>query len=1143
MAGANVELSASGGAQVAAECMAAQAAIDSMHGKSLEVSVNVKGGRDVAAMGKNLDNFADSADRAGRAARGMASDQDRASASARDSASAHDRAGASARDHANATDRAGQSQRSFAEWSDVVAKTMRGAGSDTDKAADANRDFGSSADRAGKQAQSSAKGTAKTFNDMWNAADPSGAQSFLSGDWLKGSVFDTASKSGPSASKGLNSVGSSSGDMARDLGRGADALGETSSALGSMGMGAGRAMQGLAGIGIVAGVSTLAAGALAAVAGGMGVAGAMGLIASSGPAMSEVRKGVAGVKDEFNDASAGMGAFKPNMVSTRQAIEGAAGALAGVGMKNMETTLQAGASAANTLERGLQAIEPAVGPSIKATAALFDAAVMGVANAAPAIADFASAVEASSPGIEKLVTGLSEGVSAIGGRTMQALGALGDSGMVTPAAVGGLAGAATGGMLGAGIGTMIMPGFGTLMGGLIGAGIGGVGGAAAAGTFSGSEANTVPTATGGQLPKADTIAFNPEMATPGGGGKGFIGPTVGGEATFQPGMSFSEQNKTADSKKAATDSATSLPSGDPFQAAMGERGKTSAPPDRSESPERATSARAGFGEGTGSMSSREASALSSSMQDVATSSTNAQGAMSGIGPAASSSFNQAQAGAAGMQSNMQGVQQQAQAVPPAVAPAAAAAASAAAPPPPPPPPPSKPATSAMQSAVQETVQATAPMAASGGADIGAAMGSGVGTGATRTMTKTLTTVVQWMENIIEAGAAAIGAHSPATKFIPIGMAIPQGVTAGVQAGAAGAVSSVSGMMNQTLAGAGAQLGTQASQAGANAGQQYSQQLGQQGQQGMSDFAQQQQAAQQASQKANQRADWMPGWMQKASAISAGMQFPQTEQQKAAEKQQKTVAESQAKQEEYQKSIEKMGYSEDTNKRLGEKFDKHNLRAEGLESVRDINKERAKDLASWGKDGEKVGESLPAGLMKGIYKGDKDAVEAAGKLAENAIEENKKKAGTNSPSTLTHEVGVDVGAGLTGGLNAASSVAEGVASDRGLKVGYTWGQSMATGAQSVMQKSLFQAASMPQVDFSPQAKAWLGAEGLLGPAGGGASVWKSPAVTMGGVGGAGGSAITVENKIYLDSQLLDTKMDTKISAALDALASLISLQRG
>ena len=41
-------------------------------------------------------------------------------------------------------------------------------------------------------------------------------------------------------------------------------------------------------------------------------------------------------------------------------------------------------------------------------------------------------------------------------------------------------------------------------------------------------------------------------------------------------------------------------------------------------------------------------------------------------------------------------------------------------------------------------------------------------------------------------------------------------------------------------------------------------------------------------------------------------------------------------------------------------------------------------------------------------------------------------------------------------------------------------------------------SVPQID-NPQAKAFLGAAGLLGPAGSGAQIWKSLGVTLGGPG--------------------------------------------
>jgi hypothetical protein len=198
-----------------------------------------------------------------------------------------------------------------------------------------------------------------------------------------------------------------------------------------------------------------------------------------------------------------------------------------------------------------------------------------------------------------------------------------------------------------------------------------------------------------------------------------------------------------------------------------------------------------------------------------------------------------------------------------------------------------------------------------------------------------------------------------------------------------------------------------------------------------------------------------------------------------------------------------------------------------------------------KSGQEIGAAIPEGIDQGVAEGGGRAGAMMSRLSQDMIDESKKKLGINSPSTVFAGIGSDVttglGQGMGSALGAASAGIRGVASDRGLQVGYSWARSVVTGADVVLKRDLFQAVAAPKIE-SPQAKAALGRMGMLGPAGSGASVWKNPMVTLPGANAAK-QPINLNLRVDLDGQPF-----RRIAAELDDqqmgdLANMVSLQSG
>jgi type IV secretory pathway VirB2 component (pilin) len=195
-----------------------------------------------------------------------------------------------------------------------------------------------------------------------------------------------------------------------------------------------------------------------------------------------------------------------------------------------------------------------------------------------------------------------------------------------------------------------------------------------------------------------------------------------------------------------------------------------------------------------------------------------------------------------------------------------------------------------------------------------------------------------------------------------------------------------------------------------------------------------------------------------------------------------------------------------------------------------------------------GKAVGNGTADGIKNSSGQAKSGVADMINGLIDESKKRLAISSPSKVFAGIGGDTVGGLAGGMSSAvagaSATVAGVASDRGLMIGYRWATSMVTGIQSVFKASDFQANAVPQIQ-NDQAKSVLGQLGLLGPAGSGASIYKTAMVAIGGSTTSSSlSNLPAYNlTINLDGQPFRNLVVNQNTALVNAVADAISSQVG
>lgn len=1126
---------------------AAQAAIDSLTGKTVNVDINFSGG------GADPSGFATAAgraaDSAGDAFRGFS---DRVNQASDDMGGLRDHARATADDFDRIS-----SGRAIVNNSDVSnARAVRG---ELERISDSDALTGSGSGL--RQLESSAgsmraltTGAGDAGREM-RALESGSSRAAIELRQVDG-VFQAVGSGGSLASRVISAFGRSMDDSGSSGGGLADVLDDVPGKLGNLAGMAGTAGRALGMVGLAGLYSAAGSGIAAAAVGGMGFAAAIADIASSGPTLSKAKNLVSDFGQEFRKVAPETTKLAmPGLENMSSQVKAIGSAVAQMGLSHMPEMMAATSTALAQVLPTMRALEPAISPAVNAAEALVRQAPRIAEAATPALNQFSNTVANSAQGLGDLAVVGVKTAGALGsaavsvastwGERMESLDQTfpkaipgtadlaaglfgGKSNQLDPSSLstsgasqagnilGGFgAGAGLGAVLGGIIGSII-PGAGTLagagLGAAIGGGAGGVGGAALA--FGDT-----------RLPQLDAALAAGQKA---GAVYGPNSPVAGSVAPLYP---------TAEERQQQEQQAKPPPPPPPVSSASTQqldgRQLASLPRSVGES-----------GPGLSGTASQLATLnqemakttnmsplLSQSMQNVGSS---AQQSMQQAGGAAQQAAPQFQQGLGQMAQHAAQLPPQigstmsmlAPAVAQPMAQVAPAAAAAIQP---------QPIADAAGAAVTKAVKQVQPQAESGGEDMGASVPTGAAAGVTQNVDKVITVIEHLIKKVIQVGAEGLDSHSPSRVFAALGASIPQGLAVGMDSSSSLAVAASENLINKVTQGAASQLGgnqpplqNQASQqAQAQAQQQAAQQQALQKQQEMgAAFPLQQQGQAQAAKAAADQAEEI---RRAAQTGDDSRLSPQARQQFEQAKQQANLFQYQDGRmfdaNRHNTLTDKLGYSDATAERVQDREQRHNQTADEHKDERRKNHVdammRAGSDASvktkleheFGEHGKAVGN----GTADGIKASSGQTKSGVADMVNGMIDESKKRLGISSPSKVFAGIGGDTGAGLAGGLSgavsAASTAAMGVASDSGLQLGYRWGTSMVTGLQSVFKSSDFQASAVPQIT-NDVAKAALGAANLLGAAGAGAMIYKNPMVSM--PGGSSSGALT--NQLHLTVNL-------------------------
>lgn len=210
-------------------------------------------------------------------------------------------------------------------------------------------------------------------------------------------------------------------------------------------------------------------------------------------------------------------------------------------------------------------------------------------------------------------------------------------------------------------------------------------------------------------------------------------------------------------------------------------------------------------------------------------------------------------------------------------------------------------------------------------------------------------------------------------------------------------------------------------------------------------------------------------------------------------------------------------------------------------------------------GNEIGKQLPSSMGTGISANTSQACDAAAQLSVDATKCAASALGTKSPSKAFEVLGESTGSGFAIGatnsiatasgavgsaLSGVTDAARGVASNQGLSVGYSYIESLVTGAQQAVGLSQFQQLGFPEIK-NAAAKADLGARGLLGPAGSGAQSYKleSQEVSFGGGVAAQPPPIMIQpHDVILNGAVIATIAQQEVAQGLNRLTDSLSRQR-
>lgn len=1004
--------------------------------------------------------------------------------------------------------------------------------------------------------------------------------------------FDGASRTSSGLMRGLTSLASGTLPGITSV------AGDAGGALRVLGMGA---LVGAAGAGIL-GAATAAIGAGTA----LGVIKETGPLAyQASGALHAFGKAFGDVGQQAT--AAGL----PAMRAFKSTVGELGKELAGIGVANLKSTVDGMSTMTRDVGRLAADLSPAIKPAERAFTDLFGAATKGIGQLTPDIAAFSQAISANAPGIQQAVEGIGRGMLGIGTGVVEGLAAAGPmlewmgneltgtgpsiSGTLNQTAdwlqnsfLGSSEDWSTGTLGAITAPLRHIPGLGA-QGGDLSYWTGG--GDSGPSSFTMDDANALGKKMGATWAHT-TVGKQPGEGTHMAGDSaplGMEGPASDDpwalRGTGQRQGVVPKPTPAADSVPTASQEATPKPSVLTPQQEQ-QKPLTQLPRSVGES---------GPGlQGT----AQQLATLNQEMAKTTNMSPLMQQSMSSVGQAAQASMmqagNAAQQGAPQFQQGLNQMQQHAQQLPPQIGStmsmlgpalqqpmqqAMPQAAQAMQP---------QPIADAAGAAVTKAVRQVQPAAESSGQDLGASVPEGTSQGITKNVDKVITIVEHLIKKVIQAGADGLQTASPSRVFDAFGRSIPDGLAQGIQNQSDVAVQATTGLIGQMT-----QAGSQQVNQGVQTQQQQlaqaqqklqadQQQLASTYQQppgfGGSPYSPQNQQAKLAEQQQKSLSDQLKnqyaGHMAElpadiAAKIATGQSLNQTDAQKLQNIDQR------------KQSLERFGWNKDTLDRVARQ-DQHRADlghaafgrlqndwtaahpGEAWASDPDLSpKQKAMHLArnpspeareAMRSQGNIIGHAFTDGASAGLEEGKDKAGNSSRNVIGHINKEGKKEGGVSSPSTVWAGIGSDLAAGLGVGLsngmpaafNAGATALEGVASDRGLPIGYRYATSIATGMQSVFKSADFQANAVPQIQ-NDQAKSVLGQLGLLGPAGSGASIYKTAMVAFGGGASSSGQSATIHNHLYIDGneirllagQVADVKLDRLISDLNNAHSAQVS----
>jgi hypothetical protein len=732
-------------------------------------------------------------------------------------------------------------------------------------------------------------------------------------------------------------------------------------------------------------LSTIGTGAALGAAGG-GLIGTAAAALGAGSAMEQIKQ-TPGLMYAAGEATRDFGkAFQQMGQQALQAglpamkdVQASAGdlgkVLAGIGTANMGQTLEGMSSLTRGAAHMAQDLAPAVAPAEKAFVDLGNAAMSGIGRMAPGIAQLSQQVSASAPGISQAITGIGNGMTALASSGARGVAALGPTFEWAGHELGGT-GPISGGLnAAAGPGTDDTAGFlhslipqpirnalehtpilgsqGASANDMINGALGGGGDdPMAAATARGQQMGATWAHTSANALAGDPAPLGQDLGSVHPDSSMWPGQRPPGFQQFGAGASTADPLRAAMGAQPPPASSRSTTPDQPASKDFTPDTKSQRYQDQQAAKqiqEQHEQAPGGHpGSSMGLPSPEQATQLAGALQQVHTASQGAQQSLGQIGSSAQGSMQQASQSAQQlpqqMAKPMQSLPQQ-MAAPLAQLPQAMQQAmqpqQLAAP---------------MQHAVQSAVSQVQPAAESGGSDLGASIGTGAAKGVTKEEDNVVTVIRKTIEHVINEGADALDSHSPSQVFVALGQSIPQGLAVGIQSQAQIATGATQQMMGQIVGVGQTQSAAAQSQLGAS-GSGMASMLGPNGALGgvnpsqlgsnasalnsygnsWNKFAGQYRDSRDLLNRSDQDRD--------RSGVNRGQDRDDQQDQGDSRRDQDDPHKQQDAQ--FDKSIDKLGYSDSTKQRLDKERDQHDDRAHQLKLGRDEAHDSALDRARYG----------------------------------------------------------------------------------------------------------------------------------------------------------------------------------------------------